>query len=274
MIHSLLFALPFLLTVSAVSTKDISTAFSQAGIIPNVVPIFDATAVLDVVYSDPSTLKPLTVTLGGNLTVQQTQTIPKFFVKPASGDQEYVVAFFDPDAPTPQNTSLAQFRHYVGGGYKAGSDGALTNNTPALTEYIGPGPPPGSDPHRFFLPSQPQHIELIHTPSYLILVFAQPSDFSAKAPSILNATTPRTNFNVTTFSAQLGLGAPITGTFWFTGPENPKDASSPSGTPTSLKGSSTAKPPPSAAPSSARHLRLDVLAAITGAMLAIVVALV
>ncbi|KAJ7068489.1 PEBP-like protein [Mycena amicta] len=191
-------------TLAAISSSDVATAFSQAGIVPSIIPIFQPSAVIDVVYTDPTTQKVIDVTLGTNLTVQQTQNMPKFLLTPVSSttSQEYVIALFDPDAPTPQNTSLAQFRHYLAGGYQQGGDGALTNGTPALTEYVPPGPPAGSDPHR-----------------YLVLVFAQSSDFDTKASSIVNASTPRTNFNITAFSHQLGLGAPIAGSFWFTGPE-------------------------------------------------------
>ena len=59
----------------------------------------------------------------------------------------------DPDAPTPQNRSLGEVRHLVAPlvvatGADLASGAALTNTTPAVSDYVSPGPPPGSDPHR------------------------------------------------------------------------------------------------------------------------------
>ena len=60
----------------------------------------------------------------------------------------------DPDAPTPQNRSLGEIRHLVASlavanGADVAAGAPLTNNTPAVSDYISPGPPPGSDPHRY-----------------------------------------------------------------------------------------------------------------------------
>ncbi|KAJ7498710.1 phosphatidylethanolamine-binding protein [Mycena latifolia] len=191
-----------------ISLTDISTAFSNAGIVPGVIPVFKPSGILDVVFTIPSTHQAVNATPGANLTVQQTVNEPQFFLTSddaTATTAQFVVALFDPDAPTPQNTSLAQFRHLVGGGYRwsanGGNYGILTNSSAALTEFVPPGPPPGSDPHR-----------------YMVLVFVQSADFDSKAPAILNSSTPRTNFNITAFSDALGLGAPLAGTFFFTGP--------------------------------------------------------
>lgn len=40
------------------------------------------------------------------------------------------------------------------------------------------------------------------------------------APALVNATTPRTNFNISTFGQAVGLGSPVAGTFFLTGPSN------------------------------------------------------
>jgi hypothetical protein len=56
----------------------------------------------------------------------------------------------DPDALTPQMPTIAQIRHFLGGDFHLDEQtGKLTNSTPAISEYLQPTPPAGSDPHRF-----------------------------------------------------------------------------------------------------------------------------
>jgi phosphatidylethanolamine-binding protein len=116
----------------------------------------------------------------------------------------------DPDAPTPQNRSLSQVRHFIGGDFSV-SDidnstciAKLTNSSVAVSEYLSPGPPPGSDPHR-----------------YTILVYLQPqnANFVQVASELVNSTTPVVGFNLSSFAAALSLGDPIAGTFFMTGPD-------------------------------------------------------
>ncbi|KAF7352589.1 PEBP-like protein [Mycena venus] len=212
--------------ITNTSLTDVSTAFSKAGIVPGVIPVFKPTGLLDVVFTVPATQQAVNATPGTNLTTQQTANEPQFVLAPSdttsASNAEFVVALFDPDAPTPQNTTFAQFRHFLGAGYRWSADtGVLTNTTAALTEFVPPGPPPYSDPHR-----------------YLVLVYVQSEDFASKVPSILNASTPRTNFNMTAFSDALGLGAPFAGTFFFTGPDS---TATPSGSGSGASPSATQK---------------------------------
>lgn len=70
-----------------------------------------------------------------------------------SSDDTFVVAMVDLDAPTPQNPTSAQIRHFLGGNLALGASDAnglslFSNSTPALSEYRQPTPPAGSDPHR------------------------------------------------------------------------------------------------------------------------------
>ncbi|KAJ7639019.1 phosphatidylethanolamine-binding protein [Roridomyces roridus] len=187
------------------SASDVAAAFSGAGIVPAVVPKFAPSGILDAVFTVSDSQQMVNATPGTNLTGQQTASLPKFFFKSdstISSDVEYVVAFVDPDAPTPQNQSLGQVRHFLGGGFHAdATSGLLTNNTPALSEYFKPGPPAGSDPHR-----------------YTILLYTQSKDFATKGPSLVNASTPITSFNISAFADAVGLGEPIAGTFFFEGP--------------------------------------------------------
>ena len=66
--------------------------------------------------------------------------------------QTFVLAMVDPDALTPQNPNVSQIRHLLAPGMTLSgnvADGALlVNNTPAISDFLRPTPPAGSDPHR------------------------------------------------------------------------------------------------------------------------------
>lgn len=66
-----------------------------------------------------------------------------------SANQTFVLVIVDPDAPTPQNTSISQFRHMLAGNMHANESGILTNSSAALSDFVPPTPPAGSDPHRY-----------------------------------------------------------------------------------------------------------------------------
>jgi hypothetical protein len=61
---------------------------------------------------------------------------------------------------------------------------------------------------------------------YTLLIFVQPQDFVSKAKSLVTASTPLTGFDLKSFMKATGLGDPIGGTFWFTGPQNSTDTTS------------------------------------------------
>lgn len=66
----------------------------------------------------------------------------------------FVIAAIDPDVPTPQNQTVSQVRHFLGGNFvftNAASklETFLVNTTPAVTEFAQPRPRTGSDPHRY-----------------------------------------------------------------------------------------------------------------------------
>lgn len=68
------------------------------------------------------------------------------------GEGPFVVTSVDPDAPTPQDPFLASVRHFLGGNFtpeeKDCDDVRLVNSTSAVSEWLQPAPPAGSDPHR------------------------------------------------------------------------------------------------------------------------------
>lgn len=87
--------------------------------------------------------------------VIETMLQPQFFLtsnSTALQNATFVLAIVDPDAPTPQNATIAQFRHMLAGDLHANGSLAdmapLVNSSAALTEFVMPTPPAGSDPHR------------------------------------------------------------------------------------------------------------------------------
>jgi phosphatidylethanolamine-binding protein len=106
----------------------------------------------------------------------------------------------DPDAPTPENTSLSQILHWLQPGLtlqaSSGSQAAipyvLQASTPAVAPYARPMPPPYSRAHR-----------------YIQYLWAQPADFSIPPAFSGFSGENRTNFNISEFAAAAGLGSPL-----------------------------------------------------------------
>ncbi|TFK43685.1 phosphatidylethanolamine-binding protein [Crucibulum laeve] len=193
------------------SLSNVTQAFMQAQIVPDVLSSFNPTDAAGITFLDSSTMQAVNVTPGALLSMEQTAMEPQLSLLSNStsqmSNQTFVLALVDPDAPTPQNTSLSQFLHFLGGdftvGTTSGNSSLLTNSSAALMEFFPPTPPAGSDPHR-----------------YVLVVFNQPSDFDTMASTFVNSSTPRNNFNLTTFAGEVGLGNPVAGNYFLVGPDN------------------------------------------------------
>lgn len=95
-----------------------------------------------------------------NLTTRtETAIPPRFAIKSPTAAQKrstFVVSMIDLDAPTPQNPNVSQIRHFLGANFELQESGRLSrfgvgllaNSTPALSGFLQPTPPAGSDPHR------------------------------------------------------------------------------------------------------------------------------
>ncbi|KAI0375795.1 PEBP-like protein [Pilatotrama ljubarskyi] len=242
------------------TVADVAQAFNSAKIVPDVLPSFNPTALLNVVFLDNTTGVSANVTPGANLTREQNALRPQVFL--TSNDtslagQTFVLAMVDPDAPTPQNPTAAQIRHLLAPGLQANGSlatgAALVNNTPAISDFLRPTPPAGSDPHR-----------------YILLLFLQPSNFTSVASQFVNASTPISNFNISLFAQEVGLGSPVAGNFFLTGPDtnttngtnSTASASSPASSPTSP--GSTNPPSSSVGRAELNLVGLTVLAALLG----------
>ncbi|KAH9899719.1 phosphatidylethanolamine-binding protein [Cubamyces lactineus] len=217
MLVQVLLAAAFAASVTAqnstnVTVADVAQAFTTAKLVPDVLPAFKPTAILNVVFLDNTTGVSVNVTPGMNLTREQTALRPQFFL----------------------NATAAQIRHLLAPGIMANGSlatgAALVNNTPAISDFLRPTPPAGSDPHR-----------------YTLLLFIQPSNFTTAVSSFVNSTTPVNNFNISLFAQELGLGSPIAGNFFLTGPD--ANSTNSTGTNSTSNGTSTGSSPTSTNPS-------------------------
>lgn len=96
----------------------------------------------------------------------------------------FVIAMIDLDAPTPQAPTLSQIRHFLGGNFHPTPGGRgtqdLVNSTVALSDFLQPTPPAGSDPHRYSTCSG------IPIPQYLMLLIDMFSSCSINQKDLIN----------------------------------------------------------------------------------------
>ncbi|KAL7282523.1 LOW QUALITY PROTEIN: hypothetical protein ACG7TL_003994 [Trametes sanguinea] len=249
------------------TVTDVEQAFQAAKIVPDVLPSFNPTGILNVVFLDNTTGTSVNVTPGANLTREQNALRPQVFLTTndtSLAQQTFVLAMVDPDAPTPQNPTEAQIRHLLAPGIQANgsvtSGAALVNNTPAISDFLRPTPPAGSDPHRLVVvrANDPRKEQLTMPESrYILLLFVQPANFTTVAPQFVNSSTPISNFNISLFAQEVGLGSPIAGNFFLTGPDANSTNSTNSTSTASGAASSSTSPASSNTPSSSMRLEIN-----------------
>jgi hypothetical protein len=153
------------------TTDGAQSGFEAAGIVPEVLPSFDPVAILDLSYpningsnflvrmdenmSVPSALAFIFAVRNAKLDSTAVAPAPQIllsFNDSSLAKETFVLITVDPDAPTPQNTSLSDFLHVLIADVKVtGPLNAFVplSNTTALAPYLSPAPPVGSDPHRY-----------------------------------------------------------------------------------------------------------------------------
>ena len=111
----------------------------------------------------------------------------------------YLFALVDPDAESPLNPNISQYLHFLQPGLTFTSSSSAsaaaypaTLNSAPIVPYTQPAPPNFSTAHR-----------------YIGLLFSQPSNFSVPANFQQYNASYRMFFNITTFAAEAGLGAPV-----------------------------------------------------------------
>ncbi|KLO17324.1 PEBP-like protein [Schizopora paradoxa] len=174
------------------SLAKVKMAFDAANLPTDEHLIFDPTALFEVTFPETNLgagTPPVHLHAAIHLNRNQTAIPPSFSLSlpfsPSLVEKTFVIAAVDPDAPTPQDPTNAQIRHFLGGDFRLslfGSGLVFKNSTPAVTEFHQPTPPAGSDPHR-----------------YTFLLFTQPPSirtFNTEVAHLVNSSTSISNFNI------------------------------------------------------------------------------
>jgi phosphatidylethanolamine-binding protein (PEBP) family uncharacterized protein len=134
----------------------------------------------------------------------EAKAAPHVSFESLSPDRTYLVICIDLDAPFISFSFLAPILHWLQSGLKASQDGSgtLQSSEPPISNYRGPGPPPGAAPHR-----------------YVFLLYEQPDDFNATKYAPAGGKEmgmgPRTRWNLDAWVKEAKLG-PVLAVNYFT----------------------------------------------------------
>ncbi|KAL1741405.1 phosphatidylethanolamine-binding protein [Schizophyllum fasciatum] len=197
----------------AVTTDSVREAFVEAGIVPHVIPVFEPSMLLDVTFPDADAKSgdpSFIVEPGMSLSKDQVRPPPTFSISAYGADDAkgpYVALLVDPDAITPDLPILAQVCPLLAGNLtgdesREDADPLLLLNTSApIVKWRHPIPVVG-----------PEH-------RYIVLLYEQPDNFTTEAIApLVNAPLPVVGFEVSEFARATGLGDPVAGTYFMTGP--------------------------------------------------------
>ncbi|KAK7023753.1 nucleus protein [Favolaschia claudopus] len=198
MISVTLFSLALLLARSAnaatqLDLEAIQAHFTQALIVPALIPTFDPTAVLSAAFSgaEASTGQHMDQKAVGPKPVVTVSS-----VQDSSLSGNFTIAMVDADVVGTDYGADGVNRHWLENGVTI-SDGSVSDTSAnVITAYAGPGPASGSGPHR-----------------YVILLYAQPSTFSA--PADLSAPVDGVHkFDLNAYVKDSGLGALVAANYF------------------------------------------------------------
>ncbi|KAJ8917448.1 hypothetical protein NQ315_005495 [Exocentrus adspersus] len=105
----------------------------------------------------------------------------------------YSLIFTDPDAPSRKNPIRREWHHWL----VVNIPGDKVSEGEVLTEYVGSGPPEGSELHR-----------------YTFLLYKQPKKLSFDEARHSNTDPARGNFSTEKFAKKYNLGNPVAGNFY------------------------------------------------------------
>jgi hypothetical protein len=114
----------------------------------------------------------------------------------ASETITYLIVNLDLDPPFVSFPFLGPALHWIQPGVKASPEKVLTSSDPFVADYAGPGPPPGSGPHR-----------------YCFLLYEQPAGFDGNKWAPPNGQSfpisKRIRYDLGAWEKEAGLGNPL-----------------------------------------------------------------
>ncbi|KAL0578452.1 hypothetical protein V5O48_003552 [Marasmius crinis-equi] len=186
--------IPFVAAQSnpALEVAAIQAHFKQAGLVPDLLPTFEPSALMTVNFPEVGDIKP-----GQPITQAQSGPTPAISFTPANSsvklDGNFTIFMVDADVAgtKPGNVN----RHWLVNGVTV-SDNKLSNSSAtAITSYAGPGPAEGSGPHR-----------------YTIILYQQPADFVQ--PADFREPMGVTAMSLSTYVSDSKLGAVVAANYF------------------------------------------------------------
>ncbi|KAI5124035.1 hypothetical protein M0805_003864 [Coniferiporia weirii] len=202
MIKSLFIALSLVSLVAAQSNaldiEAIEAHFSNAGIVPDLLPTFNPSVLMSVSFDGTGVISP-----GQALSQSQVSSTPTVTVLPANSSvsigSNFTLVMADADV-VGTDESKGQTRHWLANGVTlsdSGSNETVSNSSATvITEYAGPAPASGSGAHR-----------------YVVLLYSQPSSFTPPA----NLSSPNIGvsvFSLSDYVSSTGLEGPVAGMYF------------------------------------------------------------
>ena len=187
---------------TALSITDIQADFKNAGLVPDLLPSLNPSALMTVTFPGVGSISP-----GQNLSMQQVATAPAVTITPVNSGVatpgNYTLMMVD-SFPFGKNDSNHQILHWLANSASLQNDSSAcpalnvsTSGGLVVTNYVSPAPPVGSGIHR-----------------YVIMLFPQPSSFSPPA----NLSTANVGidlfFHFKDYVSSSNLGQPIAAMFF------------------------------------------------------------
>lgn len=141
----------------------LNESFSKHKIVPEVIDAFDTQGLVSVEYPNDNK-----VTLGNELTVNDTQTVPEILftvnspnqdgtTEPLEENDRFTIVMTDPDAPSNKDHKWSEYCHWIATDIPLidpkNSESVAHKLDPSLgyqlVKYEGPGPPPNTGKHRY-----------------------------------------------------------------------------------------------------------------------------
>ncbi|KAL0640592.1 hypothetical protein Q9L58_000256 [Maublancomyces gigas] len=199
---TILLITPSLASTSPKDLAKVAAQFKTAGIVPDVLPRFNPSALAYLTFVYPNSTSSTITSPGLRIGRDDAQLPPVLSIQGLSDHKRYVGVVVDPDAPSRADPTRRSIRHYLAPDLSLGQSSVyvgdakvLVNATAAANDFRGPNPPAGSGPHR-----------------YVFLLYVQPAGFEYSFLDLAD----RAGFNLSGFAERTGMGDPVAGTYFLT----------------------------------------------------------